>query len=182
MDEPMEYCRCGKREIHRGDALWINDYRHASLSYRGAAEFCGPRSAVVEAEQGAEIARLREELQRALEPWTVYVFVDESSTGGNPFASYECKTVDVGVADRHLMVECDEVQALRDRAAKLRADLSTGGKVCHWQPDAELIYHTDCGHDWQFTADGLQENEAEYCPFCGGSIEEWVALDALEGQ
>ena len=77
---------------------------------------CGRYGAEVAAElreARATIDRLREELERALEPWTVYVFVDESSTGGNPFASYECKTVDVGVADRHLMVECDEVQKLR---------------------------------------------------------------------
>ena len=95
---------------NRGEFYCLNtDHQH------------GTREEEIECSAEYQIDRLQEELQRALEPWTVYVFVDESSTGGNPFASYECKTVDVGVADRHLMVECDEVQALRDRAAKLRA-------------------------------------------------------------
>lgn len=42
---------------------------------------------------------------------------------------------------------------------------------CHWRQD-EYAYHTECGRLWAFTEGGIQDNDAKYCPYCGGEIVE----------
>lgn len=41
---------------------------------------------------------------------------------------------------------------------------------CQWNPDEESVYFTGCGHEWQFTEGGIQENGITYCPYCSGKI------------
>ena len=44
---------------------------------------------------------------------------------------------------------------------------------CVWRYDDTHYKHdTSCGHAWQFMDDGVKENGVQYCPFCGGEIQE----------
>lgn len=48
--------------------------------------------------------------------------------------------------------------------------------VCHWRLSTVLdcvLWHTDCGLDWQFSnPETPAENEMAYCPKCGKRLEE----------
>ena len=56
-----------------------------------------------------------------------------------------------------------------DEIARLR-------KPCIWQYDGgHEHYATACGHAWYFVDGDVRENNAVYCPFCGGAIVESVS-------
>jgi len=47
--------------------------------------------------------------------------------------------------------------------------------TCAWWPADEWdgsFFETTCRHAFEFTADGIQENDFVFCPFCGKRIEE----------
>jgi hypothetical protein len=46
-------------------------------------------------------------------------------------------------------------------------------KSCFWDYDEDSpgVYETTCKNMFEFTADGVKENQFLYCPYCGGSIE-----------
>lgn len=60
--------------------------------------------------------QLRAEVERLNRPWTVSIIVP---TKNDPFNRHRCEVVDIGHADRHLVVECSE----------LRADLAAAEKA-----------------------------------------------------
>lgn len=44
---------------------------------------------------------------------------------------------------------------------------------CEWHHSRSgECYETKCGNAFQFTNDGVRENDFKYCPFCGGTIVE----------
>jgi len=52
----------------------------------------------------------------------------------------------------------------------------TQERVCLWI-DVGECWETGCGHAFrsvyfEFTFDGIKENEFIFCPYCGGKIEE----------
>ena len=44
-------------------------------------------------------------------------------------------------------------------------------RACKWTADGE-IWQTECGHAFEFTADGPTENKAKFCQYCGGNLIE----------
>ena len=62
-------------------------------------------------------------------------------------------------------VEVAALKALRDEVARLRAP----SHHCHWDAGK-----TECGHPTlPYLAD---DDDAEWCPYCGGQIEFWVTM------
>lgn len=55
-------------------------------------------------------------------------------------------------------------------------------KVCSWHQcdDDGGSWDTGCGHMFQFTADGPEENNFTHCCFCGGTLDEhpWTGEEA----
>lgn len=49
------------------------------------------------------------------------------------------------------------------RALMLRAS-------CTWCMDDDGVWHTGCGHAWQFECGGMAENGTKWCQFCGGLL------------
>ena len=46
--------------------------------------------------------------------------------------------------------------------------------ICKWvasESDWGDFFETTCGNTFQFTVDGVTENQFKYCPYCGGEIE-----------
>ena len=43
---------------------------------------------------------------------------------------------------------------------------------CRWDL-VEEAYETECGHAFFFDEGSVEENEFEYCPFCGKTIAEF---------
>ena len=62
------------------------------------------------------------------------------------------------------MLELEEMEYLEDRE-----------RVCDWNLSTVLdcvIWHSDCGLDWQFSnPETPVENEMNYCPKCGRKVE-----------
>lgn len=56
--------------------------------------------------------------------------------------------------------------------------------TCRWtQQDEDMggQFATECGKLWMFTTDGIKENGAKFCPYCGGSITEGAASSGSTG-
>ena len=51
---------------------------------------------------------------------------------------------------------------------------------CFWSVDDNGIFHTDCGHTWEFTSAGPEENGAKWCIYCGKALR--AARAAEEGK
>ena len=45
-----------------------------------------------------------------------------------------------------------------------------GSATCDWTHDENGPDETQCGHAFEFTYDGVKENDFKFCPFCGGAI------------
>lgn len=44
-------------------------------------------------------------------------------------------------------------------------------KHCDWGHEDDYgIHETSCGHTFEFTTDGVKENDFKYCPYCGKLI------------
>lgn len=43
---------------------------------------------------------------------------------------------------------------------------------CKWTLDDDGVYNTECGEAFVFTDDGIKENGARFCIYCGGEIVE----------
>ena len=45
---------------------------------------------------------------------------------------------------------------------------------CYWiedmQPDGWVVWQTTCANMFEFTADGPDENNFKFCPYCGGKL------------
>ena len=57
-------------------------------------------------------------------------------------------------------------------------------KSCRWTVQDEDMggqFATECGKLWMFTTDGIKENGAKFCPYCGGSITEGAASSGSTG-
>ena len=95
-------------------------------------------------------------------------------------SGYPCTTNDylsllsAYIAD-YMPEECipgDEYFAAWERAARPVIERLTR-EPCEWRYDDTHYKHdTSCGHAWQFMDDGVKENGVQYCPFCGGEIQE----------
>ena len=42
---------------------------------------------------------------------------------------------------------------------------------CTWTEDADGIWHTSCGQAHEFTTGTPEENQHQYCPYCGKVLE-----------
>lgn len=54
-------------------------------------------------------------------------------------------------------------------------------KTCKWVIDGncyETVYKTECDNMFEFSVDGIKENEFIYCPYCGGKIIEEKKMNA----
>lgn len=45
-------------------------------------------------------------------------------------------------------------------------------QTCEWHRWESGQYETKCDNVFEFTHEGIKENDFKYCPFCGGSITE----------
>ena len=43
-------------------------------------------------------------------------------------------------------------------------------KKCAWQEDEDGVWETGCHEMFVFEADGPQENDFRFCPYCGGPL------------
>jgi len=54
-----------------------------------------------------------------------------------------------------------------------RTKLPPEKRVCRWEHDEDMdAWETTCDGTWQFTTGTPAENNAKFCPYCGGEIEE----------
>ena len=49
-------------------------------------------------------------------------------------------------------------------------------KVCRWESmtpedDYNDCFYTGCGGEWHFPDGGIEENDCNFCPHCGGKVE-----------
>jgi len=44
--------------------------------------------------------------------------------------------------------------------------------VCVWKVDSDGVWHTACGHAFQFEQAGPTENQAAFCLYCGRKLRE----------
>lgn len=48
--------------------------------------------------------------------------------------------------------------------------------VCLWKkqesPDFDEFWETECGHTWALMEGGLEDNQVQFCPYCGQLIKE----------
>lgn len=58
------------------------------------------------------------------------------------------------------------------RAEQAVADcaLSPPVRACAWAADDDGIWHTACGHSWEFTTGGPRDNACKFCPYCGATL------------
>ena len=60
-----------------------------------------------------------------------------------------------------------------DYKPSLKAAMAHHDKVCKWTYDnCDGCYETSCKNMFEFTVDGIRQNEFKYCPYCGGKIQE----------
>lgn len=52
-------------------------------------------------------------------------------------------------------------------------------KVCSWSLADGGRYDTACGTAFEFTFDGIKENDFRFCPFCGDVIQETTIPKAM---
>jgi hypothetical protein len=45
-----------------------------------------------------------------------------------------------------------------------------GSATCSWTENEGGCHDTQCGHAFEFTNDGVKENDFKFCPFCGKEI------------
>ncbi len=73
-------------------------------------------------------------------------------------------------------VGTNEAKLMQNLCAAVAASGSPPSpKSCRWtQQDEDMggQFATECGKLWMFTTDGIKENGAKFCPYCGGSITE----------
>ena len=50
--------------------------------------------------------------------------------------------------------------------------LACAPRTCEWHRWESGQYETKCDNVFEFTHEGIKENDFKYCPFCGGSITE----------
>jgi hypothetical protein len=43
---------------------------------------------------------------------------------------------------------------------------------CTWTEDTDGVYHSACGHAFEYLHHGPNENGAKWCCYCGGPIQE----------
>ena len=60
-----------------------------------------------------------------------------------------------------------ELKTLKKIVAKLEAETRTE-RVCDWTQD-DGVWHTGCGHTWEYANDGPVENGTRHCQYCGGT-------------
>lgn len=89
------------------------------------------------------------------------------------------KTETIIAAMRALADELDDemisgaADAIREAADGLAELNTTAIRQCVWTRDADYgdVYDGACGVKWEFTDGGPRENEANYCPRCGGRVK-----------
>lgn len=57
-------------------------------------------------------------------------------------------------------------------AGSLERVVSLRPETCSWHRWESGQYETSCDNVFEFTNDGIKENDFKHCPFCGGSIQE----------
>ena len=93
--------------------------------------------------------------------------IDEQYIGGT--VTYEGRSAMTDALAREVD---DAIQALPAVAA---SGSPPSPKSCRWTVQDEDMggqFATECGKLWMFTTDGIKENGAKFCPYCGGSITE----------
>ena len=50
--------------------------------------------------------------------------------------------------------------------------LEIAERECEWTFDELGVWNTQCGEAWEFVADGIEENNVKFCPYCGGKVTE----------
>ncbi|MCU0916973.1 MAG: hypothetical protein MUC88_20785 [Planctomycetes bacterium] len=65
-------------------------------------------------------------------------------------------------------------QTVRIAKAALRmiGRLRRQNGVCRWREDADGVWETSCGQEWQFESGGIKENHVHYCHYCGKRVKE----------
>ena len=74
---------------------------------------------------------------------------------------------------------CDQEAASELAAPTL---LACATQICEWHRWESGQYETKCDNVFEFTHEGIKENNFKYCPFCGGSITEKQANDEVSGR
>ena len=62
-------------------------------------------------------------------------------------------------------------KAILNRHHCAEAAIAAQAKSCVWTEDPDGIWNGPCGVAWEFTNAGPVENECNFCPRCGGTIE-----------
>jgi len=61
------------------------------------------------------------------------------------------------------------VERAESAEARVKELEATIKRVCDWTQD-DGVWHTGCGHDWEYANDGPVENGTRYCQYCGGEM------------
>jgi len=64
-----------------------------------------------------------------------------------------------------------DINSIKSTLPALEAELD---RRCSWKQDENdsAVYDTECGNSICFRQGNLRSSEYEYCPYCGGMIEE----------
>lgn len=55
--------------------------------------------------------------------------------------------------------------------ASLAAEVLTHReRRCVWRADDDGVWHTACGHAWEYTTGGPKDNDQRFCGYCGGAL------------
>jgi len=60
--------------------------------------------------------------------------------------------------------------------------VSLRSETCSWHRWESGQYETTCANVFEFTHEGIKENDFKHCPFCGGSIQEKQPNDQAQAQ
>ena len=64
-------------------------------------------------------------------------------------------------------------KSVRNELVELRKENAELKKPpCTCTENSDGYYETTCGGTWMFEYEGITENKAKFCPFCGGEIIE----------
>lgn len=118
---------------------------------------------------GVELLQARDNLRVAIEVKDARIAALEAK-----LAAANQRINDLGgkTAER-LNAECDllglKVTALEAELAALR---EANKATCPWREDSDGNWETSCGALWEFMNDGPEENNVNYCFYCG----KWIAI------
>lgn len=86
--------------------------------------------------------------------------------------------------DRHCDDLLEAATELLSRAPMAADTLSLPQRrdACAWREDSDGAWDTECGGRWEFTDDGLKENNCWFCPHCGGTIAATSYVEQIDAE